>query len=381
MTKAGGEPNRRSTSALQMDPRFAESHYLLGKALAALAQTEDAEDSFKRARDEDVCPLRALTPMREIVLRVADRSAALSLDYVGQLEERLERQYGLRIPGAESFLDHVHPTIRENRELALLMIETLISEGIVGPAPSWGEVAIDAVTLRVESAVDPSFHARALANLSLTLNWAGKNEDSRRLAFQALDLGFEDPTILLMVARHYAIEGESTRALEYLRRAVRANPQSPVAHFQLGLLFAGQGDLEAAAGHFFLSSLIWPDNDKAHQQLGFVMARKGRSRMALESYLKAQKLNPGHSSLEARITQLRQNMGDRDAELPPVELSVTRHDSGAAHIIAQTRADPSGNFVPDGIWTEWTESAELVRYLDFEQGKPIGPERTWSVIE
>ena len=108
---------------------------------------------------------------------------------------------------------------------------------------------------------DPAAHAGALANLSLTLNWAGKNEESRRLAQQALDSGHEDPTMLMMVARHAALEGENEKALHYFRRAAAASPNSPVVRSQLGMLHSGRGDREAAAAQFFMATLLWDDNE------------------------------------------------------------------------------------------------------------------------
>ena len=112
--------------------------------------------------------------------------------------------------------------------MALAIIDEMIKMGIATPASTWDDAVISMISERVTSNVDEAANAMALTNLARVLNWAGKQEDSRRLAFQALESGAEDPTILMMVARHLALEGDTDQALVYFRRAMRANPNNPV---------------------------------------------------------------------------------------------------------------------------------------------------------
>ena len=48
--------------------------YYQGKVLLALGRYKEAKTALRLARDEDICPLRALTPMRRIVSDVANES-------------------------------------------------------------------------------------------------------------------------------------------------------------------------------------------------------------------------------------------------------------------------------------------------------------------
>ncbi|MGH7199309.1 MAG: hypothetical protein ACREJB_01810, partial [Planctomycetaceae bacterium] len=57
--------------ALAIDDRHAHLHYLHGRVLLALDRTMEAEAAFLRAREEDVCPLRALSSMQDIVAETA----------------------------------------------------------------------------------------------------------------------------------------------------------------------------------------------------------------------------------------------------------------------------------------------------------------------
>jgi len=363
--------------AIVIDSRWAELHFRRGRALSALGHSEQALISFQTARDEDVCPLRALTAMQGILEEVAAETGSTLVDFESLTRSHLQTRYGSEIPGAEIFLDHVHPTIEGHRILAVELVETMIGLGLVDPDEGWGNDAIARVTSRVEAGLDTASHARALGNLALTLSWAGKDEDSRRLAFEAVEMGLEEPVVLMMVARHHALAGDVAQAESFLRRAIKANPRNPVAHFQIGLLLVGQEELEAAAGHFFLASVLSPDNDEVHKHLGSVMAQRGRLEVALASYLKARDLDPNSSYTQGRIDWLRQSL-PADSSMEPPKLSLTSYPSGAPLRLAQAKPDAVGDYIPDGIWTEWYENGGLKRFADFGDGEPNGVDISWD---
>jgi hypothetical protein len=97
--------------ALVLDPRYADLHYDSGKALLRLDRHEDAEAAFERARDEDVCPLRALSSMQVTLAEIAHEAGAPLVDFADLLKHRTRSRLGHGIAGEEYFLDHVHPTI------------------------------------------------------------------------------------------------------------------------------------------------------------------------------------------------------------------------------------------------------------------------------
>jgi tetratricopeptide (TPR) repeat protein len=364
--------------AVGIDPRNAKIHYRRGVVLLALDRADEAVAALRQARDEDVCPLRALSSMQTAALEVARETGAMLVDYPELLRRRVQSERGHDIPGEDYFLDHVHPTIEGHRLLAVAIMEELAGRGVLQPDAAWGDAAIARVADRVERSLDKTLHARALANLALTLDWAGKTEESNRLAMQALESGEEDPTILMIAARHQAMAGRSDEALGLFRRALRANPGNPVVHSQLGLLLAGRQELEAAAAHFFLASLIWADNEVYHQQLGFIMGQRGRHATALASLMEARRLNPQNPQTEARIASIRAQLGQNAAVVSPLEVSVDRYPSGYPRTIAQTRAGSDGHPVTSGIWTEWYDGGGLKRFMDYEDGNPHGVAVEWD---
>lgn len=250
--------------------------------------------------------------------------------------------------------------------------------GLLSISPGWTEEAIAEVAARLEGRLDQGAHARALAKLSLVLDWAGKQEDSRRLAFQALELGSEDPIILTMVARHYAMEGNSDEALRHFRRSLMAEFRNPNAHFQIGLLLQGRGELEGAASHLFVTSVLAPDDEQAHRHLGSVMLQRGQDRAALTSFLAAQRLNPQNEGLTQRIAALRNQLGPAALGVEMPKTGITQHESGAPRVFSQARPNREGRYVSDGIRTEWYENGRLRRYADYVDNVPHGLEVSWD---
>ena len=369
-------------AAIAVDPRFAELHYRRGRVLLALGRHEEASAALRRARDEDVCPLRALTPMRETLVQVARDKGVTLVDFVDLVEGRALAEQGHRIPGSESFLDHVHPTIAANRALAVALIESMIGMGVVQPAATWSDAAIADVASRVEGGLDRTTHARALANLARVLAWAGKTEDAGRLAGQALE---QDPELVTSQADILAIlserQGDPGQEWELLRRALNADPGNPQIHLQVGFALLderGSGwSLEAAAAHILLASVFMPENDMAHQVFGLVMAERQRYDVAYSSLLEALRLNPRNTEAESALARLRSLLGP-EARGDSPKVSLTKYASGAPRQIVQVRPDASGRHVSHGILTEWYESGELQRFLDTADGAAHGAELTWD---
>jgi hypothetical protein len=193
-----------------------------------------------------------------------------------------------------------------------------------------------------------------------------------------LESGIEDPTIFLIAARHLAREGAADDARTMFHRAARANPGDAVVHSQFGLFLTGRKELEAAAAHFFLASLVRADDPTYHQQLALVMSLRGRQEIALPSLLEARRLGPESSNLEERIAAARTALRPNERLLSLPELSVTRYESGYPKIIAQRQPDASGQPAVHGIWTEWFDGGGLKGFVDYVHGRPHGIAVTWD---
>jgi len=380
------EALQKLDEAVQIDPRFAELHYRRGKVLFALGQHQEAKVAFGRARYEDVCPLRAMSPMRETLVEVSRETGSPLVDFVDLLEQRLYAEQGHRILGEEYFLDHVHPTIEVNRMLALWLIEAMSEEGILEPVDTWGEQAIAEVSSQIEARLDPELSTLSLVNLAKVLTWAGKIEDASPLASQALASGSEDPWIIQeaasILAMHYGLQGDIAEENKYFRMALNVNPESPDVHYKIALrsIYRQKPELEVAAAHTFFTAVFWSGEHRylIHQHLGRIMAERGRYAAAYSDLLEARRLNPQDKETEFYLARLLERLGPEARNIGQPKVALERYPSGALFIIAQMKPDATGRFIPDGIYTEWYEGGELKRFVDYTGGVVHGVDMTWD---
>jgi tetratricopeptide (TPR) repeat protein len=372
--------------AVRIDSRYAELHFRRGRVLFALGRQAEAKAAFEKARDEDICPLRALSSMRTTLGAVANETDRPLIDFIALLEQNLQKEEGHSIPGREVFLDHVHPTIEGNRMLAVRLAGEMMRLGILAPGRPLDDSVIAAVSDRIESRIDPKMHSRALANLAKVLSWAGKKEEAARLALQALDSDAADPAIVsdaaVIVAGHHALQGDTANELKYFRMALNAEPANPEVHFQFGLQMMKhrQPQLEVAAAHILFASVFWSEShrDMLHRLLGRIMAQRGRYAAAYENLLEAQSINPHSAETEALLVRIRNMLGARAQNLMPPKIALARYPSGNLRRIVQVKPNAVGSYIPNGLWTEWYEGGELKRVVDYSDGRPQGVDLKWQ---
>ena len=248
--------------ASAIDDRHAGAHYLRGRVLDALGRYGEAKRAFERARDEDVCPLRTLSPMRRIVAEVAAERRVPLVDFVA-LVESLSPQ---GIPGENLFLDHVHPTIEGNRLLALDLLTTLARQGFVRPGPGWGEGAVRRVTDRVVGRLDPSSQGLALSNLSRVLGWAGKLEEAYKLSLQAVELapGLAEVHHQAGLCAH--LVGHLDQAVAHYRKAIELDPSTATAHSNLAVILDEAGRDREAAVHYRRAIALLGEKNAAYRE-------------------------------------------------------------------------------------------------------------------
>jgi len=370
--------------AALLDPRFSELQYQRGQALLALGRYDEAKEALRRARDEDVCPLRALTPMRGILAGVAEEQGAGLVDFVDLLERRMQGIQGYSILGQEYFLDHVHPTIEGHKILAVALLNAMADQGVVQLGPGWGQGAISAVAAKIEGGINQEVQGRALANLARVLLWAGKNEDAARLAGQALEIGGGYPEVAVnaasTVTTAYMRSGQPGQALQQLYGALARSPGSAELRFKLGqvLLDRKFRKLEEAAANLLLVTQLMPYYDWGHALFGIAMAERGRPEIAYPSLMQALRLNPNNSAARQKLAQITPMLPEPKPgpQLLPVQLDY--YPGTAPRRLLQGQRDTGGRFIPDGIEAEFYENGRLKRFTDYEEGVRNGAEMTWD---
>jgi len=302
--------------AVGIDDRYAELHYRMGQALLTVRRFAEARDALDRAADEDVCPLRILTPMRDVVLRTSERLAVPAVDAEQLLKLECLRKLGHTSPGRKHFLDHVHPTIDTNRLIAQAIIRRMIDEGIARKHASWNEQAIDETARRVAAKVSPETRAVALRNLAKLLNWAGKHNEAGRLATQAIELRIqhalsEDPEAFILAAGYMKSIGDVDAAIAFYQRGLLRMPDYAEAHQLLGATLVERGRFKEALASFVEVTQINPDDGHAQHMVGAVLAELERPDESIAYYQRANRLQPNDAHIHFNMAFALAKLGKR----------------------------------------------------------------------
>lgn len=296
--------------AEELDDRFAELHWRMGRVLHDLKRFDEARAAFAKAVDEDVCPLRAVSEIPRIIRRVADHWHVPLVDFEQLIANDCESKHGHTSPGNEFFLDHVHPTIAVNGQLAAAIAARMK----VSETPPTNELIAE-VSQQIESRIDARQHAIALRNLAKVLNWAGKHLEAGSLAMRAVEQLPDDPESLVLSAAYLAETGRLDRAIEHYRRALKHRPDYATAHQMLGAALVDRGELNEALQHFTELTRLRPEDADAWQMIGAIYGEKRRFDQALPHYEKALALKPDDSNIHYNMANALAHLDRREESI------------------------------------------------------------------
>ncbi len=153
--------------ALDTDDRHAGMHFHLGKCYYSKEDFTNAKRQFIRAKDEDICPLRIIEPMHDVIFLVAGDSSATIVD-ARQLFEELTPD---GIPGDEWLVDHVHPSIRGHQRLAARLVDEMVRRRMLVPQMEW-KARRDRLYLQNFESLDALYYLRGQKRLEGLQRWA-----------------------------------------------------------------------------------------------------------------------------------------------------------------------------------------------------------------
>ncbi len=230
--------------AEKIDPLPASLHFVKGRIFEAIGKFDEAKTAYERARDEDVCPLRALSPVQGILQEVASTRRVPLVDFVS-MQNSLSRN---GIPGSDVFLDHVHPTIESHRKLALEILRQMESENWI--TVSWDQEIITQVTQSVLANINKEEHALAMMNLAKVLGWAGKRQEAYLASQKSIELNPDSANGQFQAGLAAFLAGKPDDAILHYRQALQIDPTHADTHCNLGAMLEDQGDIQQAIQHF-----------------------------------------------------------------------------------------------------------------------------------
>lgn len=108
---------------LKMDPEHAGALYWLGNNAYREGRFDEAARYLKKARDHDVCPLRASEALMRSIQTISDQSGAWCLDVNAMFESISDHS----LVGDRWLVDHVHPRIEGHQLMGEKIAELLLS--------------------------------------------------------------------------------------------------------------------------------------------------------------------------------------------------------------------------------------------------------------
>ncbi len=100
--------------AAAIDSEHALLNFRIARLLDRLGRVEPAREHYLRAKDQDICPLRMLDEVYQLQHKIAAETSTPLVD----ARSILEALSPDRLPGNDLYVDHVHPTIGGNQQIA-----------------------------------------------------------------------------------------------------------------------------------------------------------------------------------------------------------------------------------------------------------------------
>ncbi|MFT5128363.1 MAG: tetratricopeptide (TPR) repeat protein [Rhodothermales bacterium] len=279
---------------LKQDPRHALAHYQRAIRLRESGDFSGASAAFLRARDHDICPLRAPSEIGEI-LRGISRSHNLPLvDFESHVAEIAVDG----IPGADLFVDHVHLHVDGYRELALHILPAL---GLPVPEPS----ELEEISRAVHGRIDRAAEGRAFRNLAKVMSWAGKFAEAAAPAARAVELLPHDADAQY---HHGVVLGElglHQAARDAYLRTIALAPKTILAHNNLGNSYEALNRPDDALAAYSQAIALDSGFALGHKNAGVLLARMRRLDEAIQSLQKARKLSPDDAELSFNLGLIR----------------------------------------------------------------------------
>lgn len=248
-------------SILRMQPDYAAAHAKMGQVFQAQGALEEAVQSYARALQQE--------PNNPIFLEKFGATLRLQGDQDGALvcfKAAVDAS-----PNSAELLDAYGVTLRNQERL--------------GAAEN---------AFRQALKIHPGY-TQALRNLCHLLEVHGRFAEAEAGLLRCAEIDNESPESLYEIGRNLVQQKKEDEALEWLRRAIKAQPDYVAAHITLSAALNATEDPLAAMEEIKASIKVLPNIPHLHTNLGIVNLSLSRADDAIACFRKALEVAPNFS--------------------------------------------------------------------------------------
>lgn len=174
---------------------------------------------------------------------------------------------------------------------------------------------MDAAVKEFQQAIAIRPNAKTWSNLGAVYRRQGKVADARDAYANALRLDPQSPDAHFGLGIIAAERGDRAAAVRAYEEALRYDPNMEEVWLNLGALHAGVGEFSAAAEAYGRALRINPFFLQAHHNLGVALQQTGDSQGAEAAFREAVRLQPSYTASRMNLGVLLAKRGDREGAL------------------------------------------------------------------
>jgi len=254
--------------AMNLDPSYAEVHFLLGKCLERVGHYEHAKKQFKSAKDFDVIRFRAPSSFNRLLKQIADANNIPLIN----IESAFNENSPDGIVGNNLILEHIHPNNIGYFLMAKTIAKGMADAHLVNQTWDWSGLKPDSVYIAMSKLSPLSYEVVNAGMRQLTSHW---------------------PFTLRVEKRDYQQVGDELAEKLAKEFVARGGGNLIQLHLNLGTEYLAQQEFDKALTEFEAALAIEP-NCEAYNQIGLYYAQKTEwaandrdTRRALSYYQKA----------------------------------------------------------------------------------------------
>ncbi|UCG58269.1 MAG: tetratricopeptide repeat protein [Phycisphaerales bacterium] len=322
-------------TAAEVDDRFADLQFRLGRCYWAMGEYDKARDRFVEARELDALRFRADARINDILRAVARDNPERGV-HLADAARVFAENSPHAVAGEELFHEHVHLNFSGNYLLAKMVFEQIMEQrpkratsDKAGERPLLSEQECAGLLayndwaryntvykilnyyLKKPPFTNQLYHDEQLGAVEQRLEAleAGLTAEAlREIAAQYRRLIEADPSDVWLRWRYAELLSVRLRsesaAAEQCRAIVSLLPHSHKPHLLLAMSLRRLGRTGEAIEHLQIVTRIKPTSGNAYHSLGLAHQAQGRTDMAIRSYRKALQIHPNNTHACANLAQL-----------------------------------------------------------------------------